>query len=220
MAQTIARGVAWSVLLPVVVVAFFAGRHGMGGSYAHMLPSVLAAMAALVIARPVLEGDEAKRAFAPVAMRSWLLASATAAIALAVTMAELASAFAGARLVWDAMALFALAASLLASGVGVIRMRTWGVLLGMVSSVMALVSALHFKWYVADWLVLGATVPGLMMVTGIIAARLGLGRAREDEAAREEPRVRVDVEQQAEVSEEDDAISFVPAAPLRRLTLP
>jgi hypothetical protein len=171
--QVLARSAAWSVIVPAVVVALLAATHGFVPPMRIFISSAMAAFA-LVASRPLLEDDEAQRTFAPLAMRRFLLASAAAAIASGIAIGELALGMAHFNAVRDAFALGALAALLAASGVGLARMRTWGVALGALSSVVAL--ALH---HVAGAIVFAA-VPGLMMLGGIIAARLRVAHRVDD----------------------------------------
>ncbi len=208
MAQALARGAAWSVILPTVLVGLVALAHGFHPGLPMMFPAAAAA-GALVLARPLLGSDEARATFAPIALRSWLLASATAAIGTGLAMARLAMAF-GAYFAVDALALGCVAGALVASGIGVVRMRAWGVLAGALSSVIALLTALHFRaGGVLGWPVLATMIPGLMMIGGVIAARAGVGHPKEVLTARVAARIRVDEaadELQVLDLEEDDAL--------------
>jgi hypothetical protein len=180
--QAFARGVAWSVVLPTVVVSLVAWRHGFHPSLLMILPAAAAA-AALALARPFLHDDEARATFAPIAMRSWLLASAIAAIGSGLAVARLATALAVYRS--SHVLLGCIAVALVASGIGVVRMRAWGVLAGALSSALALASALHFRSNVVlGWPVLATMIPGLMMVGGVVAARAGRRPFRRSESAR------------------------------------
>lgn len=172
--QAVARGVAWSVILPTAVVSLVAFRHGFHPSLLMVLPAAAAAVA-LALARPFLDDDEARATFAPIAMRSWLLASAVAAIGSGLAIARLATALAVYRSSHVLLGFIALA--LVTSGIGVVRMRAWGVLAGALASALALVGALHFRSdVVLGWPVLATMLPGLMMVGGVVAARAGFGR--------------------------------------------
>jgi hypothetical protein len=198
MAQALARGVAWSVILPTAVVALLAWSHGFYPGVRVLLPAAAAA-GALVLARPMLDRDEARATFAPIALRSWLLASATAALGAGLAIAQLATAFAGVHLFHYALALGAVALSLLASGIGVVRMRAWGVLVGAVSSFAA--TAVAFRFGLRDvigWPVLASAIPGVMMTVGVLAARARYAHASTNSAVREHEslpassRIRVD----------------------------
>jgi len=191
LAQTMARGAAWSVILPTVAVSLISWSHGFHPPIVVMLPA-MAAGTALLLARPLAFGEEARATFAPIAIRSWLLASATAAIGAGLAVGTLATAFASVHLPTDALVLGSVALSLLASGIGVMRMRAWGVLAGALSSVVAVLSAIHFRTDVILGLsVLATVVPGLMMTLGVLAARAGVGHPKEVVTARIASSVRV-----------------------------
>ena len=75
-----------------------------------------------------------------------------------------------------ALGLATLAAVLAGSALGVTKMRAWGVLLGVVGSVAALVAAvLSGNELVATGLALAA-IPGALLAAPLVAARLGLRR--------------------------------------------
>jgi hypothetical protein len=186
-----------------------------------IVATAAAASAALLLTRPMLETAEAKAAFAPLAARRWLLLASTAAVtasaALGTLLVELGS------MPWHALPSLAqwvglplLAASLVASAVGVARMRAWGILLGAVTSVLALAvgAAAHDRML---GLVLASTaVPGATMVGAILAARArasasasraspGLRIASAPEPAVEPARLRIPTDEDLDVPEIEPA---------------
>jgi hypothetical protein len=165
--QVLARGTAWALLLP----AFAASGAALAGASA----------LALLLARPMLHTPIARAEFAPVAYRRWLLAGAVGSVAGAATAAAIGLE----SLSWGPASvgagLLVLAASLLASAVGVARMRAWGVLLGMVTSVALLVVAAFL--HDANAVLAGAlAVPGMMFALPVVrrgsAPRPGPARVR------------------------------------------
>jgi hypothetical protein len=169
--QVLSRAVAWVVCLPAlagVAESLLYGRvpDFTGGAFA------ASTGAALLLSWPNLYTDEARREFAPVAYRRTFLGGAVAAAA-AGTIAALAAL---GNLVWGqprvGLELGALAAVMLATTLGVVRMRAWGVLLGLVTSVAMLVgAALHLGDFMAWGLALAA-VPGLLLSAPLLASRL------------------------------------------------
>jgi hypothetical protein len=131
----------------------------------------------------MLETKEAKAAFAPLAFRRWLLAASSAAVAWAMGIATLALELAPHprhELAWVAMVLGLplLAVSLLASAVGVARMRAWGILLGALTSVLALIlGATASLEAVLGAVVASAALPGAMMAGAITIARTRASQA-------------------------------------------
>jgi hypothetical protein len=169
--QVLARGVAWVVCLPMlagVVGALFYGRLPDAGTTAFAATSG----AALLLSWPNLHTDQAMREFGPVGYRRTFLAGAVAAAATGVV----AALGAACDLVWGSrhycLELAALAAAMLATTVGVVRMRAWGVLLGMVTSVAMLGEAVarrgDFTW--AGYAI--AALPGLLLAAPLLASRL------------------------------------------------
>ncbi len=200
-AQILARSAAWSVILPAVTVALIAATHGFVPPPRIFISSAMAAFA-LIASRPLLEEDEARRTFAPLAMRHWFLASAAAALASGIAIGELALGMAHFHAVRDAFALGALSTLLAASGLGLARMRAWGVALGALSSVVALaipIVAARPSDHVAGAISFAA-IPGLMMLGGIIAARLRVAHRADDVHVRVAEPTRVSVEEVDELT--------------------
>lgn len=169
--QVLARGVAWVVLLPSVAAmaeSLLSGRAPDLGATAFAASAGLA----LQLSRSNLTTDQARREFHPVAYRRSFLWGATAAA----TGGIVAALGAAGALVWssgrEGLGLAALAAVLLATVVGVVRMRAWGVLLGAATSLVLLVVAALTGNEVSAMGYLLASLPGLMLAAPIISARL------------------------------------------------
>jgi len=169
--QVLSRAVAWVVLLPMGLGAV----ESLGRGHAPPLESLFfggASAAALLLARPALHTEAARAEFNPVGYRRWFLAGAVAS-----AIAGIVTALAGAEaLVFGptlgAAGTLALAASLLASAVGVARMRSWGVLLGVLTSMVTLgAAALAGDVYLSLGLALAA-LPGLLLAAPILASRV------------------------------------------------
>jgi hypothetical protein len=171
LSQVLSRGVAWVVLTPMLVGLGESLGHGRLPD-AHTVFFATTSAGALLLARPALHTDSARTEFAPLAYRRLFLAGAVASAMTAVVVAL----FAVEQLAWHhrgaGLALAAFSAALLASAVGVVRMRAWGVLLGMVTAVGAAGAALlSGDWYLALGLALAA-VPGALLGSALAAARL------------------------------------------------
>ncbi len=146
-AQIFSRAVAWTVFAPAALVAVVST---LVGHHPELTAAALAggSGAALVLARPMLHTAEAKAEFAPSRFRSWLMAGATASTATAgitglIGLDFLYRASNGSmHYSYAAAAAFmALSAALASSALGVIRMRSWGILLGAFTSLVTLASA-------------------------------------------------------------------------------
>jgi len=178
--QVMARGVSWLLFLPVaagVLETLLDGRLPPAWPMA-MLASV---GASLLLARPNLNTPEASREFAPVAYRRTFLAGAIAAatVGLAAGAGWLGDLLFGGR---EAIGVGVLSAAMLASTLGVVRMRSWGVLLGVVTSLAMVVEAvLHANNFTGVGYALAA-LPGVLLAAPLLAARLrtepDIGRAQ------------------------------------------
>ena len=137
-AQVASRAAGWVVFAPmamVAVVSTLAARSPELGA----LGLAATSGAALLLARPMLHTAEARAEFAPARFRKWLLAGATSSTATAAITGVLGFDALHRALNWGhghaiAAGFFALTASLLMSAFGVLRMRTWGILLGGLTS--------------------------------------------------------------------------------------
>jgi hypothetical protein len=166
-AQVVARGAAWALIIPTIAAALLSLQFGFMPPLRVLSPCVLP-LVALVVSRPLLDDDVARATFAPLALRRWFLAAATMAVAGGLALGELAGALShfthgGARLI----GVFAFALAL--SGVGLVRMRTWGVVLAVLSALTGLSLAAGTGWFL--WPMVFAALPGAMMVGGILEAR-------------------------------------------------
>lgn len=214
-----ARGLAWAVAVPAALGSLISTvEHRPNASLTLVAVSTLAALG---LATRSLRSPEARRAFAPVASRGWFLASSVAAVCLGAITSLVAveiTRFGG----FPPVAIFGLAAGLVGSAVGVLRMRGWGVLLGVLTAAVAAVCG------VVDGSLayLTLAIPGLMMLAPVVRAKLGLGpdqveaatRARVSLDAMDAPRVRVaiDAEEDTPTLEAGDLAE----APHARLAAP
>jgi hypothetical protein len=165
--QVLARATAWTVLVPSVLVTLFSFASG----HAEWMAAALTAGSggALLLARPMLNSAEARADFAPSSFRRWLLASATASATSGIVAALIALD----ELRWHpaaAIPVAGFALAQLASAVGVVRMRAWGILLGGLTSVLGLIAAL-FMHDAAGFALALATVPGFMMMLPVLIAK-------------------------------------------------
>jgi len=165
--QVLARGTAWTVLAPTALVTAFSMFTGHPDWTAAAL--MAGSGGALLLARPMLNTAEAKAEFAPSSFRRWLFSGATASVAAGLVSGLVA--LDGMR--WhaaSAIALAALSLSLLASAIGVVRMRAWGILLGALTSVVTLVAAAVMHDAAGLALAL-ASIPGLMLALPVLIAQ-------------------------------------------------
>jgi hypothetical protein len=165
--QVLARATAWTVLVPSVLV----GAVSMMQGHTEWTAAALAAGSggALLLARPMLHTKEARAEFAPSSFRRWLFAGATASASAGI----ITGLFALDGMRWHtgtAIPLLGLSLSLLASAVGVVRMRAWGVLLGALTSVLTLIAA-AFMHDGAGLALALATIPGFMLILPVLIAQ-------------------------------------------------
>lgn len=183
--QVLSRAMAWVVLVPSAMI----GAVSMGGHFEWGAAAFAAASGgALLLARPMLHTAEARAQFAPTSFRRWLLAGATASAATGIV----AGAIGLDSLHWHSgsgIALITLGLSLIASAIGVVRMRAWGILLGAATSIVAMLAALwrHDAGGMALALV---ALPGLMLLLPVLIAKRDRARA---EATTSFTRVAADV---------------------------
>lgn len=165
-AQVLSRASAWLVLAPSALITVLST---LGGHHPELVAAALmvGSGGALLLARPMLHTAEARAAFAPSRFRSWLLAGATASTATGmiagfIGLDAISRTFDGWRSLGVAGGLLALGAALLGSALGVIRMRTWGILLsGLTALVTFVVAAFQHEGAAALALSLTA-LPGLI----------------------------------------------------------
>ncbi len=179
-AQTLARGGAWSVIFPGVTIAIMSATHGYAVSMHALWPSLLAG-AALLVARPLLDDERARLTFAPIALRLWFLGAAAAAVGAGLATTELALAYLSTHGLFKAgLALALLGTTLLASGIGLVKMRGWGIFAGALSAILAVATGLSFGWYTLTWPLVATSIPGALMVATLLAARAGFGSTSRD----------------------------------------
>ncbi len=170
LSQVVSRGIAWAALAPAAVVLWLEATEHDGRVDAWTLVFTATLAFGLLVSRPLLHTERARRDFHPVAVRRSLLAGSIGSVA-----ASMVAGF-GALASYDmhqkgATGLAAAALALGASAVGVVRMRTWGVLLGGLTSAALLVSSLSSHGELALLFALAAA-PGAWVVTSVIFARL------------------------------------------------
>jgi hypothetical protein len=182
--QVLSRGAAWVTLFPSLLVTGFTLMRGSTPN-TEMTGLALATASALLLARPMLHTKEAREPFAPKAFRRWFLAGSTATAATAIAAGAIAlDTFPYHPVVVGAF--LAIALSLLASAVGVVRMRGWGIVLGAATSTILLVSALFMRGPEAVGLGLFAMPTLLLHLLPLLIARAG--------GAANEPSVRPETE--------------------------
>jgi hypothetical protein len=180
--QVLSRAAAWLVFAPMLAATL---ARVLGGRLPEIevLGLSLGTGAALLLARPMLHTGEAQAAFDPVRYRRWLLGASTASAAVGIMSAMIALAILPGE-PRAALGIGALSAATLASAVATTRMRGWGVLLGGVTSLVALAFAAALRDVAGVALALAA-VPGLMLMVPVLAA------ARKEQSPGEGATVRV-----------------------------
>lgn len=199
-AQIMARGMAWIVFAPcavVMAVELLKGRLMEPALTAFGLGSGLA----LFLARPMLATDEAGAQFAPTKFRRSFLAACTAAVTIGLVTGMVAW-----EMLWHGMSLggiglAALGTSIIASSLGVLRMRGWGIALATLNAIVSLVTGA----LVGDgqgFAIAATALPGVLFLLPIVLAKLGVGddtqssaaaRVRVSDDASLPERVRIDV---------------------------
>jgi len=171
--QVLSRATAWLVLAPSAIVTAVST---LGGHAPDLAATGLAlgSGAALLLARPMLDTADARAQFDPVSYRRWLMAAATASASAGIVTGVVGlDAMRWGSGVGTGLGLGALALALLGSALGVVRMRAWGLLLGVATSLSALLAALLLHDARGVALALTA-IPGLMLALPVLLA----GRAR------------------------------------------
>lgn len=179
-AQVLSRATAWTVLAPSATVALVSLATGHPEWTAAALTATSGG--ALLLARPMLHTAEAKAQFAPTSFRRWFLAGATASASAGLVTGLVALE----ALRWQpavGVPLLALALSLVASAIGVVRMRAWGILLGGLTSVLTLLTALFMDAAAGLALAL-ATLPGFMLLLPVLLAKRDRARAEAERRVR------------------------------------
>lgn len=168
-AQVLSRAVAWIVLAPMVfnLVASLHNRQRLDGM---TLFFAATSAGSLLLARPALHTASARAEFAPAAHRRLFLAGAVASV-----MAGLVAGLNALPTMSWSMTL--LAGALVAAGVGVARMRSWGVLLGLATSLVAVVGAFFARHELTALAFVLAAMPGAFLGATVLGARLRSTRA-------------------------------------------
>jgi hypothetical protein len=171
--QVIARGVVWSFFLGALLI------RGLGDEWSVLRGAVVAlSLAGLLLAAPGMHTGGARAQFDPIAYRRPFLAGAIAAACVGFTNAFGA--------VWQLVAVARghatgvpaevwgpalLAVACIASAVGVVRMRAWGVLLAAAAALGSIACALPV-WRHVSLVGLGfACLPGLLLTAPVVASR-------------------------------------------------
>lgn len=204
-AQIASRGLAWVVFAPcavVMAVELLRGRLMEPALTAFGVASGLA----LVLARPMLDTDEARAQFAPSKFRRAFLAACTAAVSTGLVTGMVAWEMLWHHQLLGGLGLAALGTSMLASAFGVLRMRGWGVALAALNAIVSLVAG-AFVGEAPGFALAATALPGALLLLPIALAKLGLGetanasssssssssRARVEPEASLPERVRIDV---------------------------
>ena len=179
------RAAAWAALLPNAYVTLLLATTGHAPPSRVILQMALAAFG-LVVSRPLLSRERVGASFDPVALRSWFLASAIGAMASGLTLAVSAATFMHfPTLLRDSVAFVTLAVPLFFAGLGVLRMRAWGVVLGAFASLASIPLALWIRDPLMALPIVAASAPGALMSALVAVAR---ARVRDEPST---PRVRV-----------------------------
>jgi hypothetical protein len=131
-AQVLVRGALWLAVLPVSLFTVESIAEGRLPETS-MLSTVVLVGAALALSRPLLDTERARRALAPTQCRSLFLASAVSS-----SSAGLLTLFISILDHNSALGLIPLSALLLATAIGIVRMRAWSILTGALSLPIAL----------------------------------------------------------------------------------
>lgn len=210
--QVLSRGLAWLILLPTLVVSVASAVSGHSFSFEFTAMAVGTATA-LLLSRPMLFTKEARAAFAPRMFRHWLLSGSMATSAAGVVAGGLALA-ATRHQPGLSLALAALAASFLASAIGVVRMRAWGILLGALTSMVLLVLGL-FNLEEFGLFALAAS-PALLLHTLPVLVARWMGTSPRMEATAAVPRYRIATETNADVELETSSCPLEPQRAMLR----
>jgi hypothetical protein len=166
--QVVSRGAAWLAFLPTMLVSI---GSALNGRVPPIGVSAIALMtgAALLLTRPMLHTKDARAQFSPRVFRHWLLSGATATAATGVAAASLAVTTIHQQLT---IPFAAVAAALFASAIGVVRMRSWGIFLGALTSLFLLGWSALVGHHAQSVLLALASAPALLMlVLPVVLAR-------------------------------------------------
>lgn len=165
--QLASRALGWAIFVPA---AMWASLSTLGG-HADKLGLVMALTsgASLFLARPLLSTKEAYEKFAPTSFRNWFLGAATAMTGLAGIFGLMAYEMMRPHSFGSAILAGLTSLTLAGSVVGVLRMRAWGVLLAIASSLGMLMSMPFMDSGGAFGMFLAA-LPGLLMGVPVAVA--------------------------------------------------
>ena len=172
MVVAIARAAVWAIFLPTAYASLLLASMGHAPPLRSTIEMVLA-IAALVATRPLLSTDRARAEFAPLALRPWFLASAIGSMASGITLARAAAAFCHFSVLWrDAIGLGALAIPFFIAGVGVLRMRSWGIVMGALTALASIPIVAWIRDPIFAAPVLLTALPAALMGALVAIARL------------------------------------------------
>jgi hypothetical protein len=170
--QVLARGIAWWMVFVNLPLSFPTRRDPLG------IIVMALALLALYVTAPLLHRGAARAEFEPIAYRKTFLAGAVAAAAVGVT-----SAFGAA---WQAIMVAVgwqssipgevwgpalLVVPFFAASVAVLRMRAWGVLVGVAASAASIVCALPILRHLDLTSVTFTALPGLLLGAPVALSR-------------------------------------------------
>lgn len=174
--QVVARALAWLFFVPAAAGAALQLLDVVNGSFT---PTALALMTfatgaasglALLLGRKTLMTPELRAAFAPRVYRDVFLAGSIGAAASGVAASGLGFAAAVAGETTLSFVSTMLGASLLGAAYGVVKMRSWGVLVAGAVSVLCLLGSAFVDPFAIRFLLL-ASLPGITLALGVVAAR-------------------------------------------------
>lgn len=204
--QLASRALGWAIFVPAAMWASLSTMGGRPDALGVVL--ALTSGASLFLARPLLATKEAYASFAPTSFRNWFLGAATAMTGMAGIFGlgawEMARPHHFGGSILAGLTSLALAGSV----VGVLRMRAWGVLLAIASS-LAMILSMPFMDAGGAFGMGLAALPGLLMGVPVAVAmrdrakadRVRVGTVAADAEALPS-RVRVAVEEDATLDDE------------------
>lgn len=185
-AQVLSRAAAWVVFAPAAIVTVVST---LGGHHPELAAAAFAvgSGSALLLARPMLHTAEARAEFAPSRFRSWLLAGATASTATAMVTAFIGlDAISRSMHGWGSLSVaagfLALATALLGSALGVMRMRTWGILLSGLTALATFIVAAVLHDPAAGLALSLTALPGLLFfIMPVLVAKQARAKAERND---------------------------------------
>lgn len=173
--QLASRALGWAIFVPA---AMWAGLSTMGGRPDALgVVMALTSGASLFLARPLLSTKEAYASFAPTSFRNWFLSAATAMTGMAGIFGLMAWEMARPHSIVGSILAGLTSLALASSVVGVLRMRAWGVLLAIATS-LGMIGSMAFMDAGGAFGMALAALPGLLM--GVPVAVAMRDRAKAD----------------------------------------